>query len=308
MRKRKTRRNNKMKYLIPLVCLLLIGLICLSLKFINVGSKKNKKSSSSDTATKPVSVKNETSDNKNRDASNSEDTEKNRFEGLTLTNENIGIPVIYYHSVDPSEANEVTISPDRLRSELEYIKNSGYTTLTTTEVYDYLANNKPIPEKSILITFDDGYMDNYTNAFPILKELNMKATIFLISGGIDNGYYLSRDQIKEMSKYGIDFQSHTVDHKYLDQLSYEEQLKQVTQSREDIKKITNKDVIAIAYPYGNYNDDTVKAIEAAGYSLAFTTDRGLADRDDNILELNRIYVSSRYSLNNFTYILDSTEK
>lgn len=302
--RRREPKNNKIKYLIPLFCLLLIVLICLLLKFKGITVNKNE--TNSKTSTKTVSDVKETNDTK--DTSDSKDTEENRFEGLTLTNDNVGIPVVYFHSVDPSEKNEVTISPDRLREELEYIKNSGYTTLTMTEVYDYLINNKPIPEKSILITFDDGYMDNYTNAFPILKELDMKATIFLISGGIDNGYYLSTDQIKEMSKYGIDFQSHTVDHKYLDQLSYDEQLKQVTQSREDIKKITKKDVIAIAYPYGNYNDDTVKATEAAGYSLAFTTDRGLADRDDNKLELNRIYVSSRYSLNDFAYILNSTEK
>ena len=301
------KKNKKNKYLIPIFCFLIIIIIFIVIKFMGITSNKSEKKLNLNTSTKTVS-KNKDSKKVTKNKEDSEKIDENRFKNLTLTNENVGIPVVYYHSVDPSEANEVIISPDKLKQELQYIKDSGYTTLTMTEVYNYLLNNKPIPEKSILITFDDGYMDNYTNAFPILKELNMKATIFLISGGIDNGYYLSKDQIKEMSNYGIDFQSHTVNHKYLDQLSYEQQLKEVTESREAIKKITKKDVIAIAYPYGNYNNDTLKATEEAGYSLAFTTDRGFADRDDNKLELNRIYVSSNYSLNDFIYILNSTEK
>lgn len=307
MRKRKNKKNKKIKYLIPIFCFLIMILIFIFIKFIGITSNKTEKKLNLNTSTKTVS-KNKDSKKVTKNKEDSDKTDEDRFKNLILTNENIGIPVVYFHSVDPSEANEVIISPDKLKQELQYIKDSGYTTLTMTEVYNYLINNKPIPEKSILITFDDGYMDNYTNAFPILKELNMKATIFLISGGIDNGYYLSTDQIKEMSNYGIDFQSHTVNHKYLDELSYQEQLKEVTESREAIKKITKKDVIAIAYPYGNYNNDTLKATEEAGYSLAFTTDRGLADRNDNKLELNRIYVSSNYSLNDFIYILNSTEK
>lgn len=307
MIKGNNKKNKKNKYLIPIFCFLIIILIFIFIKFIGITSNKTEKKLNLNTSTKTVS-KNKDSKKVTKNKEDSDKTDEDRFKNLILTNENIGIPVVYFHSVDPSEANEVIISPDKLKQELQYIKDSGYTTLTMTEVYNYLINNKPIPEKSILITFDDGYMDNYTNAFPILKELNMKATIFLISGGIDNGYYLSTDQIKEMSNYGIDFQSHTVNHKYLDELSYQEQLKEVTESREAIKKITKKDVIAIAYPYGNYNNDTLKATEKAGYSLAFTTDRGLADRNDNKLELNRIYVSSNYSLNDFIYILNSTEK
>ncbi|MDU4145224.1 polysaccharide deacetylase family protein, partial [Clostridium sp.] len=139
-----------------------------------------------------------------------EPVEINRFEGLTLINDNRGVPVLYYHSVEPSEKNEVIISPDRLREQLQFIKDSGYTTLTISEFNDYIINKKSIPEKSILITFDDGYMDNYTNAFPILKELDMKATIFVITSVIDEGsYYLSSERIKEMSDYGIDIESHT---------------------------------------------------------------------------------------------------
>ena len=95
--------------------------------------------------------------NKETDTVSAEQKEENRFEGLTMTNENVGVPVLYYHSVDPSEANEVIISPEKLKEQLTFIKDSGYTTLTISELNDYILNNTPIPEKSIVITFDDGY-------------------------------------------------------------------------------------------------------------------------------------------------------
>lgn len=235
--------------------------------------------------------------------------EENRFEGLTMTNENVGVPVLYYHSVDPSEANEVIISPEKLREELNFIKDSGYTTLTMSELNDYILNNSPIPEKSIVITFDDGYADNYANAFPILKELDIKATIFVISNFTDkDGYYMTSQQIKEMSDYGIDIQSHTASHAHLNQLTYEEQLNELKTSKEKLESITEKPVISIAYPFGDYDDNTILASKEAGYSLSFNTNRGLSDRNDNPLTLNRIYVSSAYSIEQFKEILNTTEK
>ncbi|ETI89772.1 MAG: Polysaccharide deacetylase family protein, partial [Clostridium butyricum DORA_1] len=76
----------------------------------------------------------------------------------------------YYHSVDENAANEVTITPEKLKEQLDYINDNNYVTITMTELYDHIENNKPIPEKSIIITFDDGYMNNYTEAFPMLKK------------------------------------------------------------------------------------------------------------------------------------------
>lgn len=237
---------------------------------------------------------------------------KDRFEGLELTTEDIGIPVLYYHSVvdesEIAEKNEVVISAQQLRAELQLVKDLGYTPLTISEVNDYLNNNKAIPKNSILITFDDGYMDNYVHAFPILQELDMKATIFVISSGIDGGYYLSSDQIKEMSDYGIDIESHTVNHVHLNSLSYEEQLKELTDSKAKIESITNKPVLSIAYPFGDYDENSEKAAIAAGYSLAFTTNLGLANKTDNRVSLDRIYVSSDYSLDLFKDRLINTSK
>lgn len=209
------------------------------------------------------------------------------------------VPMLYYHSVNPSEANEIIISPEKLKNQLMLIKSLGYNTITIDELNDYLTSNKNIPEKSIVISFDDGYMDNYTYAFPILKELNMKATIFLITSGIDDGYYLSSDQIKEMASYGIDFESHTVSHKKLDTLTYEEQLSELKNSKITLENLLNKKINTIAYPFGAYNEDTIKAAKEANYTLAFTTKYGNIHIGDSLLELNRIYVNTYDTMDTF---------
>lgn len=229
-------------------------------------------------------------------------------ENINLTSDNIGVPVLYYHSVNKNADNEVTITPDALEEQLNYIHDNNYVTITIKELYEHLKNSAPIPEKSILITFDDGYMNNYTEAFPMLKKLNMKATIFCVGNSLDGSYYLSQDALKEMSDYGIDIQCHTVNHVHLDTLSYEEQLSELRRSKEIIEKITEKEVLSVAYPFGDYNSETIKAAKEAGYKLAFTTHLGLADRNDNIYELDRIYISSNYNMDTFKQLLKNTEK
>lgn len=233
---------------------------------------------------------------------------QNRFKDTDLTSENIGVPVLYYHSVNENSENEVTITPEMLEKQLDYINDNDYITITMSELYDYLINNQPIPKKSIVITFDDGYMNNYTEAFPLLKEKNMKATIFCVGNSLDGSYYLSKDAIKEMSDYGIDIESHTVNHLHLDTLNYDEQLSEMKNSKNILENITGKDVTAIAYPFGDYNDDSIKAAKEAGYKFAFTTHLGLSDRNDDIYKLDRIYISSNYDMNTFKELLKNTSK
>jgi peptidoglycan/xylan/chitin deacetylase (PgdA/CDA1 family) len=225
-----------------------------------------------------------------------------------LINDNRGVPVLYYHSVRDSADNEVTITPNMLKTELTYIKDEGYIALTISELNSYILDNSPIPNKSIVITFDDGYMDNYCYAFPILKDLNMKATIFCITSDLDGSYYLSKDAILEMSNYGIDIQSHTVTHPKLNELTYDKQLIELIESKKNLESITGKKVDSVAYPFGNFNNDSIKAAKEAGYTLGFTTKRGLSDREDDPLKLDRIYISSKYDMNTFEEILNKTER
>lgn len=237
-------------------------------------------------------------------------TESNNTSNYSEQNNKIyntkGIPVLYYHSIRPTEDNELILSPEKLKEQLSFLKSEGYTSLTLSEFSSYILNNAPIPEKSFLITFDDGYMDNYDYAFPILKELNMKATIFCTTFKLDGSYYLSSEALKEMSNYGIDIQSHTVNHDDLSSLSYTDQIDTLKNSKSYLENLLNKEIYAIAYPFGNINEETLKATKEAGYTLGFITSTGLSKPSNNPLQLKRIYVSSKYTLDVFKDIFYNT--
>ena len=237
-------------------------------------------------------------------------TDKDKFEDVDITNEDVGVPVLCYHSIgdDESGKDPLVISVQRFRAHMKGLKDNGYTSLTMKELDDYLENNKPIPVKSIIITFDDGYKDNYTNAFPVLKEFNMKATMFVVPSLLDGETSMTSEQVKEMSDYGIDIESHTYSHNRLNEMSYSEQLKEFSESKAGIEALTGKSVVSAAYPEGKYNENTKKAIKDSGYKMGFTTEHGYADREDDYAALNRICIDYTFNWNNVYYIINNINK
>nr|WP_199798768.1 polysaccharide deacetylase family protein [Clostridium tetani] len=222
------------------------------------------------------------------------------FSKENLKYNNKGVPILMYHSIDYEENNELRIPKEVFRNQMEFLIKEGYTTLTLDELFNFLKNNNPIPEKSIVITLDDGYMDNYINAYPILKELDINATIFVITDLVDNNEnYLTSEQIIEMSNNGIDIQSHTTKHDDLLTLSYEDQLKTLVDSKKFLQDLLKKDIKYIAYPFGNWNEDTLKAVEVAGYSMAVSTTGTWSFKENGIYSLDRVYISSKFNLEEF---------
>ncbi|WMM26342.1 polysaccharide deacetylase family protein [Tissierella sp. MB52-C2] len=198
-----------------------------------------------------------------------------------------------YHSVGYADNNGLIMNPEEFRKQIQYIKENNYTVLTLNELYEIFNKNLPIPEKSVVITFDDGYADNYKYAYPILKEFGIKATIFVITDTIDeDNNYLNSQQIKELQNNGIDIQDHTCQHIELDKLTYEKQLETINKSKEYLEKLLNKKVNYISYPYGKYNEDTIKAVKDAGYLMGFTTKEKTAKKSNGIYAINRIYINS----------------
>lgn len=214
---------------------------------------------------------------------------------------NESIPVLMYHSIpDKSSGNIMEVSKGQFQEEMNYLKEHGYNTLSADEFYDFIVKGKPIPKKSLLITFDDGYENQYTNAYPILKKYKFHAIMFAITSYLDKGtLYMESSQLKTMSENGIDIESHTVNHDKLDKISYADQLKTLQDSKNTIEGICNKAVRFIAYPYGYFNKDTVKASQNAGYIMAFTTSGKWANTDNGVYAVNRIYIFPQYDLNNF---------
>jgi peptidoglycan/xylan/chitin deacetylase (PgdA/CDA1 family) len=217
-----------------------------------------------------------------------------KFSGSNIVYNDKIIPTLMYHSIaDGQVANSAVVPVAVFKQQMQYLKDNGYTTLSLDELYNFIQNNKPVPKKSLLLTFDDGYGDNYTNAFPILKALGFRATVFVISALTDKpGPYLNSKQLKEMDKNGMSIESHTVNHEKLGELSAEKQLETLTKSKQMLEKTLNKKVKYIAYPFGSYNSNTVEEAKKAGYTMAFTTNDGWAGKNTDILLLNRVFVNS----------------
>lgn len=201
-----------------------------------------------------------------------------------------GIPVLNYHQINDHDHNSLTVSSKQFAYQMEYLDKMGYHTITPAELTDALENGAALPEKPILITFDDGYEDNYANAYPVLRQYNMKATIFLISDYVSTyPNYLTWGQAEEMQKNGIDFESHTLSHVELTKTeSSEETLHQLIESKKAIDWRLKKDVGFIAYPCGSHDNEVEQLTQQAGYRAAFTVKYGLDRPGMSMYALDRI--------------------
>jgi peptidoglycan/xylan/chitin deacetylase (PgdA/CDA1 family) len=215
------------------------------------------------------------------------------------------IPVLMYHSIDYEAGNELRIPKEKFREQMKYLKDNGFNTLSLDELYSHLTLGTELPQKPIVITLDDGYVDNYTNAYPVLKEFNQKAVVFMITKTVDTDYnYLTSEQIKEMDRNGMSIEPHTVNHPELDKLSYSQQKMELEESKKALEKLLGREMKYIAYPYGKYNNDTLKLAEELGYKMAFSTRSGLAEKSNGIYKLNRLYVSEKHTLEQFKSLVN----
>jgi len=225
------------------------------------------------------------------------------------------IAVLLYHHVLPAKDSQAyanngfVVSRESFASQMEYLYENGYHTITSEELRSFLYDKKPLPPKSVMITFDDGYMSNYMFAYPILKQYGFHAVVFAITGNIQNtdqDYHpdkldmLSWLQIAASSdvfEYGshtnalhnikngkTDFVSAT-----LDEAQADLQLSQ--------KRIFNKEIFA--YPSGQYDAQLVDMLKNNGVDLAFTVNRGYVNAGSNPLLLNRVTVYASFDLATF---------
>lgn len=217
-------------------------------------------------------------------------------------------PFLLYHKISsppPDARIRGGYTPRRrFARQMAFLKREGFEFYTASEMIEYLHRHGAFPPKGIAITFDDGWKDNYENAFPVLRELGIKATIFLIpsciglasdkalSEGETARQHLSREDILEMSRAGIEFGSHTLNHKLLHQTSPEETRFELEESKEQIEKLLDKPCKVFAYPGGHFNEEARRLAEDTGYLAAFTTHYGDRDRLD-LYALNRTEILRR---------------
>lgn len=209
-------------------------------------------------------------------------------------------PVIYYHSIKILPKNELGMPPEAFEKQIAYLSKQGYHSVSTSQLYDYYSNKASLPTRPIMITFDDGYMDNYTTALPILKKYGFSATLFLIVNKVGDRNCLTWKEVKELDKEGWDIQSHTLTHPDLTTLSPQTLQQELVDSKTTLEKELGKPVHFFAYPSGKHNDAVLKAVKDAGYLMAFSTLKGWTSEKMNPLLVHRVYCYASMGITEFS--------
>lgn len=210
----------------------------------------------------------------------------------------VHVPVLMYHyirsgiSITENISYGLSITPEVLEQQLKYIADNGYQTISLNDLSDSLDNHTPLPPKSVVLTFDDGYRDFYTTAFPLLKKYNLRAVSFYVVDYFNYPGYMTWDMVKEIHNSGlVAFESHTLGHLMLTSLKPEEARREVFESKKILEEVLNKKVTVFAYPYGDFNDEIVNLVKEAGYKLAFSTRIGSDSHSSERFILKRVSVN-----------------
>ena len=184
------------------------------------------------------------------------------------------VPILMYHYVDakppvPSYwGRQLTVPTERFAAEMDYLAGNGYHSVTLGQIYENMAGRQALPLKPVALTFDDGGLDDYTVAFPILRSHHFVATFFVITAGVGKPGHMTWAELKQMSMWGMAIESHTVHHRNLTVLNDASLQAELTQSRAAIRAQLGLDANFLAYPDGGCDQRVMEATQAAGYLAA----------------------------------------
>lgn len=200
-------------------------------------------------------------------------------------------PVLMYHHIEEG-SNSLYVSPANFQEQMAFLYAKGHQSVSLDELFT--------PSfKNFIITFDDSYKDVVQNAYPILKELGFKATVFLIYDYIGKVGYLTWEDVRFLENEGWQFGSHSLSHRNLTSLINEEAEKEIVQSKSKLEQKLKNPVNFFCYPIGKFNQETQELVKEAGYKGAVTTLSGKDNKTEDIYQLKRIRISGFDTLESF---------
>jgi peptidoglycan/xylan/chitin deacetylase (PgdA/CDA1 family) len=215
----------------------------------------------------------------------------------------------HYISEPPPGADvyrrDLSMAPAEFEAQLAWLRDQGYESITLTDLVYNLALGWPLPDKPIVFTFDDGYVDNYTNAFPLLQKYGYVGTFFLVTGSIDfeDPAYLTWEMVQEMHQAGMDFQPHSYRHFDLRDKDMDFLIFEILAPKEAIEARTGETIRFFSYPSGRFDDQIVAVLKSAHFWGAVVTEQGATHTSDGLFELNRIRVRGGHTLEDFKELM-----
>ena len=208
--------------------------------------------------------------------------------GQTVAEASYGVPVLNYHKIE-NKHHSLSVPIADFEQHMAWLSERGYHTITPDELYAFITEGKALPDNPVMITFDDGYSDNYLNAYPIMKKYGFTGTIFVVTSflGKYNGY-MTWEQAKELSDNGFSIESHTISHKSLTELTDDQLREELRESRQVLADKLGKSADYLAYPTGTYNLHIAQMVKEAGYKAAFTIRYDNVSRDTNVYAIERV--------------------
>ncbi len=210
------------------------------------------------------------------------------------------VPILMYHYVeyvkDEKDTTRISLNtfPHVLDLQIQTLKNAGFTFLANRQLTEYMNGNGVMPEKSVVLTFDDGYRDFYTDAYPILKKHNAPATQYVVSGFFNDPNYMTQSQVVEIAKDGlVEIGVHTDSHPWLAEKNKAFLQKEIMESKTKLEKLIDQEIVSFAYPYGSFDVASINYVKKSGFTSAVSVIPGITHNQDTKYFLYRLRPGKR---------------
>ena len=222
------------------------------------------------------------------------------------------VPILMYHYISqpPADADvyrvDLSVTPDNFRQQLAWLRDNGYTGIDFYELSLAIVGLTELPEKPVLLTFDDGYLDNYTAAFPLLQEYGYKATFFVVTDFVDYGRegYMTWPMLEEMSRAGHRIESHSRTHPDLRDKDRDGLIWEILGSQQTIAAHIGHTPRYLCYPGGDYNEETIQMLRELDFWGAVTTRNDTWHGFNERFEWGRLRIRNDTTLQEFANVLD----
>lgn len=214
------------------------------------------------------------------------------------------VPILLYHHIETSPIDsQYYVSPEAFEEQLSLLAQWGCTTITTDMLVSAIEDGKMLPPCPIIITFDDGNLDNYTNAFPLMKKYGFIGVIYVVGNYIDADAYMTGGQIRELLAAGWELGSHTMNHVSLTTASPQQRMYEISASKKYLEQEFAVTVSTLAYPFGAYDSGIMDAAYSSGYRSAVALGNTSSQNQFDLYSLHRLAVRGGLGLDRFAAVL-----